>query len=64
MSRTRRPPEKSPSERLRNTFFALYMREKPIIDFDIYYEDKMEKLINHYEKLLKQKDAFSTKRGL
>lgn len=64
MSRTRKPPKKSPSERLRNTLFGLYIREKPMVDFDTYYEEIMEKMIRHFEKKTEQITAFSTKRGL
>ena len=52
MSRTRKPVKRSPSERLRGVFYQHYMKEKPMVEFDIYYEDKMEKLISHYNKLL------------
>lgn len=52
MSRTRKPPKKSPSERLRNIFYHHYIKEKPMVTFDEYYESKMEMLIEHYNKLL------------
>ena len=64
MSRTRRAPEKSPSERLRNTLYGLYIREKPMVEFDDYYEETMEKMIHHFEKKIETITAFSTKRGL
>ena len=52
MSRTRRPPEKSPSEKLRGVFFQHYSKEKPNKTFDEYYGEKMDLLIEHYTKLL------------
>lgn len=52
MSRTRRPAEKSPSEKLRATFFKHYTKEKSPLEFDEYYKNKMQLLIDHYEKLL------------
>jgi hypothetical protein len=52
MSRTRKPPKKSPSERLRGVFYQLYIKEKPMVDFEEYYESKMEMLIEHYKKLI------------
>lgn len=64
MSRTKKRPKQSPSERLRNVFYGLYIREKPMVDFETYYEEKMEKLIDHYGKMSHQMDGFSVKRGL
>jgi len=53
MSRTRKPPKKSPSERLRGVFFRHYKEEKPLgVTFDEYYEEKIELLIEHYTKKL------------
>lgn len=53
MSKTRKPPRKSPSERLRAVFFQHYKKEKPMfVTSDEYYEEKMEMLIEHYKKLL------------
>jgi len=50
MSRTRKPPKKSPSERLRGVFYQHYMVEQPVgVTFDEYYESKMELLIEHYK---------------
>ena len=49
MSRTRKPPKKSPSERLRNALYGVYMKEKPMISFDEYYENKMEIIIEHFK---------------
>ena len=52
MSRTRKPPKKSPSERLRGVFYQHYKKDKPMVEFDEYYESKMELLINHYKQKL------------
>ena len=53
MSRTRKPPKKSPSERLRSVFFQHYKKEKPLgLTFEEYYDDKMEMLIEHYKNKL------------
>jgi hypothetical protein len=52
MSRTRKPPKKSPSERLRGVYFQLYIKEKPLVQFEDWYEEKMDMLIEHYKKLL------------
>lgn len=52
MSRTRKPSKKTPSERLRGVFYQHYMKEKPLEEFDQYYESKMELLIEHYKKKL------------
>lgn len=51
MSRTRKPPKKSCSERLRGVLYSNYMNEKPIgVTFESYYELKMEDIINHFYK--------------
>jgi hypothetical protein len=55
MSRTIKAPKKSPSERLRGVFFQLYMKEKPMVQFEDWYEEKMEMLIEHYKKILTKK---------
>lgn len=52
MSRTRKPAEKSPSEKLRGVFFQHYIKEKPMVQFEDYYAEKMDMLIEHYKKLL------------
>lgn len=52
MSRTVKPPQKSPSERLRGVFYKLYIKEKPMVQFEEYYSEKMEMLIEHYSKLI------------
>lgn len=54
MSRTRKPPQKSPSERLRAVYYQLYQQEKPNKEFEEFYTEKMELLIEHYKKLIKQ----------
>lgn len=54
MSRTRKPPQKTPSERLRGVFFQLHEKEKSKIPFDDYYNSKMELLIEHYKKLIEK----------
>lgn len=64
MSRSRKPPKKSPSERLRNSLYGLYIREKPMVDFEVYYEERIEKFINQIEKRVQTITAFSLKRGL
>ena len=53
MSRTRKQKERSPSERLRAVFFALWKKKDEGFadDFDGYYKSKMDKLIIHYSKL-------------
>jgi hypothetical protein len=56
MSRTTRAPKKSPSERLRGVFYQLYLKQQPIAQFEDWYEEKMEALIEHYKNILtKQK---------
>lgn len=51
MSRTTR---ESPSKRLRDVFYVLWEQDKEGFNkFDLYYESKMNKLINHYKKLIK-----------
>jgi uncharacterized protein YeaO (DUF488 family) len=56
MSRSR-PKEvklKSPSERLRGTFYKIFEQDSEgFEEFDEYYASKMEKLITHYKKLIK-----------
>ena len=56
MSRTRKPPKKSPSERFRAVLYQMYKQERPpFMDFEMYYEDRMEMLIEHYKgKLIKK----------
>ena len=64
MSRSRTPPKKSLSEQFRNALYGLYIREKPMVDFDTYYEERMNKLIKQVENKVETITAFSTKRGL
>lgn len=52
MSRTRKPPEKSPSEKLRLVFYQHYLKEKPMMQFEEYYAHKMDLLIEHYKNKL------------
>lgn len=49
MSRTRKPPKKSKSEQLRNALYGVYMKEKPMITFDQYYDQNMDRIINHFK---------------
>lgn len=53
MSRTRKLPQKSPSERLRSVIYRTYLHEKPMMEFEGYYEEKMETIINHFKSKLK-----------
>jgi len=53
MSRTRKLPQKTPSERLRSILYRLYTHERPMITFDEYYEEKLETIINHFKTKLK-----------
>jgi hypothetical protein len=55
MSRTRKPPKKSASERLRAVFYQHHNQSNTLQTFDEYYEEKMEMLIEHYKKLLIKK---------
>lgn len=55
MSRTRKPPQKTPSEKLRGVFYNLYLKEKSSIPFEEFYLEKMTMLIEHYSKLLTKK---------
>lgn len=51
MSRTRRRPKKTPSERLRSVLYKLYMYKMPIgKTFEDFYNDKLELIIKHYKK--------------
>lgn len=53
MSRTKRVKPESPSKQLRNVFYALYEKDcEGFKSFDLYYDNKMHKLINHYKKLI------------
>jgi uncharacterized protein YeaO (DUF488 family) len=54
MSRSREVKKESPSKRLRDVYFVLYKKDKQgFKEFEDYYNDKMEKLIQHYKKLIK-----------
>ena len=51
---TSKVPIKSPSQRLRGVLYNLFEQDDKGFDtFDHYYEDKMEKIINHYKKFIK-----------
>lgn len=53
MSRTRRVPKKTPSQRLRGVFYTLWEQDNEgFEEFDPYYDSKMEKLIIYYKKLI------------
>lgn len=48
---------KSPSQELRETFLRLFNQDaEDFEDFDAYYNSKMNKLIQHYRKMIKQPD--------
>jgi uncharacterized protein YeaO (DUF488 family) len=54
MSRSREVKKESPSKRLRDVYFVLYKKDNQgFKEFEDYYNDKMEKLIQHYKKLIK-----------
>jgi len=57
MSMTSKVPVRSPSKELRGVFYKLFTQDdQGFDDFDTYYDSKMEKLINHYKKLLKDEE--------
>lgn len=43
---------KTPSERLRNVMYAVFMEEKRMWLFENYYRDEMESIINRYKSKL------------
>lgn len=54
MSRTRKVAKESPSKKLRSVFYILWEQDNEgLKDFELYYESKLNKLINHYKKLIK-----------
>lgn len=54
MSITTKKEKKTPSVRLRSVFYKLWEENDHGFEvFDHYYESKMNKVINHYKKLLK-----------
>ena len=54
MSRSNPTKKESPSKRLRNAYFALFNQDDEGFEsFEPYYDSKMEKLIKHFNKLLK-----------
>ena len=57
MSMTSKVPVKSPSQRLRGVFYSLFKQDdQGFDDFDSYYDDKMDKIINHYKKFIKNEE--------
>lgn len=56
MSRSRKDEEvKTPSARLRSVFYLLWTKDKQGHgDFEDFYDDKMEMLIEHYKNILKK----------
>lgn len=53
MSRSRPVKQESKSKQLRNVYFSLYERDNEGFEsFDLYYDNKMEKLIKHFKNLL------------
>ncbi len=54
MSRSKKKPKESPSKKLRNVFYKLYIQDNEGYEvFDRYYESKLFKLITHYKNLIK-----------
>ena len=54
MSRSRPVKEESPSKKLRDVFYTLWVQDSEgFEEFDDYYDTKMSKLIKHYKKLIK-----------
>lgn len=43
---------KSPSQRLRAVFYRMWEKEGMEGDFELFYQQKMEKIINHYKEAL------------
>jgi len=44
--------DKTPSQRLRSCLYVLYEQQKPDIDFDSWYKQKMEKIIEFVKEKL------------
>ena len=44
--------EKTPGQRLRASLFRLWQQQNPNLEFEIYYRNKMEKLIEHIKSKL------------
>ena len=54
MGMTSKVPKKTSSQRLRGVFYKIWEQDdEEFEDFDSYYDSKMEKLIKHYKKLIK-----------
>ena len=57
MSRTTREKPKTKSQLLRTAYFRLFsVDNEGIVDFDEYYNSKMDLLIEHFTKLLQKKN--------
>ena len=54
MSLIERTINPSPSKRLRGVFYILWEQDKQgYEEFELYYNDKLEKVIGHYKQLIK-----------
>lgn len=54
MSLTKPKTIKSPSQRLKSVYYKLWEQDDEGFElFEQYYENKVEKLINHFKKMLK-----------
>lgn len=61
MSRTRDKRE-TPAKRFRNTLYHMWqIDDAGFEDFDLFYEDRMEKLIEYYERQNKKNEPRSRK---
>ena len=62
MSRTRDRRE-SPAKRFRNVLYHMWqLNDAGFEDFDVFYDDRMEKLIEYYTKKNKKNDKNSVKK--
>ena len=56
MSRSKPVKEESPSKKLRDVFYTIWLQDpEGYEEFDDYYDIKMHKLIDHYKRLIKNK---------
>jgi hypothetical protein len=56
MSRSRKAPKESPAKRFRTVLFHMWEKDDDgFEEFDLFYEDRMEKLIEYYTKQIKKK---------
>lgn len=56
MSRTKQIPKESPARRFRAVLYHLWEKDNDgFEEFNDYYNDRMEKLIDHYSKQSKRK---------